>query len=166
MDAAWHDKFILHGAGYEGRYQGGLDRKDHGAYSDDYLSTEVLSGRPAMVPQALNRDVVRVYWLLNDAMRALALDRIASVEFAGNDIHRQHVKWESGADVWVNRGAGAWTVEGLTLPRYGFYLRAGKVEAAIELSDGRRVEWSRSPGRRYENDRLTAADGKVLELPR
>jgi hypothetical protein len=57
-------------------------------------------------------------------------------------------------------------VEGLTLPRYGFYLRAGKVEAAIELSDGRRVEWSRSPGRRYENDRLTAADGKVLELPR
>ena len=166
MDAAWHDKFILHGAGYEGRYQGGLDRKDHGAYSDDYLSTEVLSGRPAMVPQALNRDVVRVYWLLNDAMRALALDRIASVEFAGNDIHRQHVKWESGADVWVNRGAGAWTVEGLTLPRYGFYLRAGKVEAAIELSGGRRVEWSRSPGRRYENDRLTAADGKVLELPR
>jgi hypothetical protein len=165
IDAAWHDKFILHGAGYEGRYQGGLDRKDHGAYSDDYLTTEVLSGRPPMVPQAFNRDVVRVHWLLNDGMRALALDRVASVEFAGEDIHRQHVKWESGADVWVNRGAAAWTVEGHTLPRYGFYLRAGKVEAAIELSGGRRAEWSRSPGRRYENDRLTV-EGKVLELPR
>jgi hypothetical protein len=166
IDVAWHDKFILHGAGYEGRYLGGLDRTDHGAYSDDYLSTEVLSGRPAMVPQAFNRDVVRVYWLLNDWARALALDRMAGVEFAGGDIHRQHVKWESGADAWVNRGAEAWTVEGHTLPRYGFYVRAGKVEAAIELSGGRRVEWSRSPGRRYENDRLTAADGKVMELPR
>jgi hypothetical protein len=166
IDVAWHDKFILHGAGYEGRYLGGLDRAGHGAYSDDYLSTEVLSGRPAMVPQAFNRDVVRVYWLLNDAMRALALDRMAGVEFAGGDIHRQHVKWESGADAWVNRGAEAWTVEGHALPRYGFYVRAGKVEAAVELSGGRRVEWSRSPGRRYENDRLTAADGKVLELPR
>jgi hypothetical protein len=165
IDVAWHDKFILHGAGYEGRYQGGLDRKEHGAYSDDYLATEVLSGRPAMVPQALNRDVVRVHWLLNDAMRALALDRIANVEFSGGDIHRQHVKWESGADVWVNRGADTWTVEGHTLPRYGFYLRAGKVEAAIETSGGQRVEWSRSPGRSYQNDRLTA-DGKVLDLPK
>jgi hypothetical protein len=99
-------------------------------------------------------------------MRALALDRIANVEFAGNDIHRQHVKWQGGADVWVNRGAQTWTVEGHTLPRYGFYLRAGKVEAAIELSGGQRVEWSRSPERRYENDRLTPNDGKVRALPR
>src|SRR6185369_14032169 len=158
-------KFILHGAGYEGRYQGGLDQREHGAYSDDYLSTEVLSGRPAMVPQAFNRDVVRVHWLLNDAMRALALDRIADVEFAGDDIHRQHVKWEGGADVWVNRGAQAWTVEGHTLPRYGFYVRAGKVEAAIELREGQRVEWSRSPERRYANNRLTAKDGRVQDLP-
>ena len=96
IDVAWHDKFILHGAGYEGRYQGGLDAAEHGAYSDDYITTEVLSGRPAMVPQPFNRDVVRVYWLLNDAMRALALDRIEAVEFAGNNIHRQHVRWERG----------------------------------------------------------------------
>ena len=86
IDVAWHDKFILHGAGYEGRYQGGLDTKAHGAYSDDYLSTEVLSGRPAMVPAPFNRDVVRVHWLLNEAMKALAMDRIDAVEFAG----RQH----------------------------------------------------------------------------
>ena len=78
IDVAWHDKFILHGAGYEGRYQGGLDQREHGAYSDDYITTEVLSGRPAMTPQAFNRDVVRVHWLLNDAMKALALDRIDS----------------------------------------------------------------------------------------
>jgi hypothetical protein len=165
IDVAWHDKFILHGAGYEGRYQGGLEQREHGAYSDDYISTEVLSGRPAMVPQAFNRNVVRVHWLLNDAMRVLALDRIDAVEFAGNDIHRQHVKWERGGEVWVNRGAEAWTVEGHTLPRYGFYLRAGGTEAAIELRGGERVEWSRSPERRYEAGRLTLASGAVMELP-
>ncbi len=165
IDVAWHDKFILHGAGYEGRYLGGLPQKEHGAYSDDYITTEVLSGRPAMVPQAFNRDVVRVHWLTADAMKALALDRIDTVEFAGNDIHRQHVHWEKGADVWVNRGAEPWTVEGHTLPRYGFYLRAGAVEAAIESHGGTRVEWSRSPERRYENGRLTLSSGKMLELP-
>jgi len=165
IDVAWHDKFILHGAGYEGRYQGGLDQRGHGAYSDDYISTEVLSGRPPMVPQAFNRNVVRVHWLLNDAMKALALDRIDAVEFAGNDIHRQHVKWGRGADVWVNRGAEAWTVEGHTLPQYGFYLRAGTTEAAIELRGGERVEWSRSPERRYDGARLTTAAGQTVELP-
>ncbi|MBZ5619399.1 MAG: hypothetical protein LAQ69_11855 [Acidobacteriia bacterium] len=165
IDVAWHDKFILHGAGYEGRYQGGLDQGEHGAYSDDYITTEVLSGRPAMVPQAFNRDVVRVHWLLNDAMKALALDRIGAVEFVGNNIHRQHVKWERGGEVWVNRGADVWTVEGHTLPRYGFYLRAGETEAAIELRGGERVEWSRSPERRYEGGRLTMASGKGMELP-
>jgi hypothetical protein len=165
IDAAWHDKFILHGAGYEGRYQGGLEQREHGAYSDDYITTEVLSGRPAMTPHAFNRDVVRVYWLLNEAMKALALDRIESVEFAGNDIHRQHVKWERGGEVWVNRGAEAWTAEGHTLPRYGFYLRTAETEAAIELRGGERVEWSRSRGQRYEEGRLTMASGKVMQLP-
>lgn len=166
IDVAWHDKFILHGAGYEGRYQGGLDAKEHGAYSDDYISTEVLSGRPAMVPHAFNRNVVRKYWLLNEAMRALALDRIESVEFVGNDIHRQHVRWERGADVWVNRGETPWTIAGRTLPKYGFYLRAGEVEAAIELRANQRIEWSRSPRGKYDDGRMTLANGTVVELPK
>jgi hypothetical protein len=165
IDVAWHDKFILHGAGYEGRYEGGLDANEHGAYSDDYITTEVLSGRPAMVPQAFGRDVVRIHWLLNDAMKVLALDRIDTVEFADNDIHRQHVRWERGADVWVNRGETPWTVAGHTLPKYGFYLRAGSVETAIELKGSQRVEWARSPEKRYENGRLTLASGKVMQLP-
>jgi hypothetical protein len=165
IDVAWHDKFILHGAGYEGRYVAGLKTAEHGAYSDDYISTEVLSGRPAMVPQPFNRNVVRVYWLIGEAMRALALDRIDAVEFSGGDIHRQHVRWERGARVWVNRGAAPWTVEGHTLPPYGFYLRVGALEAAVETRGGQRVEWSRSPAFRYEDGRRTSASGAVMELP-
>jgi hypothetical protein len=166
IDVAWHDKFILHGAGYEGRYQGGLDARSHGEYSDDYLSTEVLSGRPAMVPAPFNRDVVRVYWLLDEVMRALAMDRIESVEFIGDNIHRQHVKWEKGGEAWVNRGAEAWTVAGHTLGQYGFYVKAGDVEAAVEMKGGERVEWSQSPRWRFENGQRRSAAGQVMELPR
>ena len=37
--------------------------------------------------------------------------------------------------------------------------------AAVELRGAERVEWSRSPERRYEGGRLTLASGKVMELP-
>ncbi len=70
FDAAHHDRFILHGAGYSSRYQAGLDARMHGIYSDDYLATEVLTGHPTMVSQPFSRDVVRKYWLTQDLMRA------------------------------------------------------------------------------------------------
>jgi hypothetical protein len=62
-------------------------------------------------------------------------------------------------------GDSPWVVEGHTLPKYGFYLRAGAVEAAIELRGGQRVEWFRSPAGRYENGRMTFASGQEMELP-
>ncbi len=144
IDAAYHDRFVLHGAGYPDRYAGGLDQKTHGIYSDDYMATEVLTGRPGMVAAPFGRDVVRKYWLLNGAMQALALQRIEGVEFAGANLHRQHVTWQGGAEVWVNRGAEAWKAGDHVLPQYGFYLRAGGVENAIEQREGKIVEWARS----------------------
>ena len=65
LDAAYHDRFILHGAGYPDRYAGELDPATHGIYSDDYIATEVLTGHPAMVANPFNRNVVRKYWLLH-----------------------------------------------------------------------------------------------------
>ena len=59
----------------------------------------------------------------------------------------------------------SWTVEGHKLPQYGFYVRAADTEAAIEMKNGQRVEWARSPRAKYENGRLTLASGKVMELP-
>jgi len=157
FDAAHHDRFVQHGAGYEGRYVGGLDARMHGIYSDDYICTEVLTGHPAMVPAPFGRDVVRKYWLTHDLMRALALRRIESVEFADGDIHRQHVRWDNGGEVWVNRGASTWTVAGHTLPQYGFYARVpvagGAVEAAIERRRDATVEWSRAGSALYVHAR-------------
>jgi hypothetical protein len=126
----------------------------------------MLSGHPAMVQVPFSRDVVRKYWLLHDIMRALALRRIEAVEFASGDIHRQHVTWDNGAEVWVNRGTSDWRVGERTLPPYGFYARApltqGTVETAIERQGASTVEWSRSPNSYYYN----ARDGGAYRLSR
>ena len=159
-DAAYHDIFVLHGAGYPGRYAGGLEEGAHGIYSDDYIATEVLTGHPAMVAHAFSRSVVRKYWLLDDVMRGLALRRIDAVRFADGDIHRQEVRWDNGAEVYVNRGASDWSVNGRLLPQYGFHALlpagGGTVEAAIESRNGRRLEWARSARMLYFNARATA----------
>ncbi|MCX7428135.1 MAG: hypothetical protein NTW96_21205, partial [Planctomycetia bacterium] len=128
FDAAHHDRFVCHGAGYPSRYEGGLDPRTHGIDSDDYIATEVLTGHPGMVSRTFDRDVVRKYWLLRDLMRALALRTIDGVEFVGDDVdggnlHRQHVRWSGGGEVWVNRGKTDWTVAGATLPEFGFLAR-------------------------------------------
>lgn len=168
FDAAHHDRFALHGAGYPDRYAGGLDEAAHGIYSNDYIATEVLTGHPAMVADPFGRDVVRKYWLLHDLMRALALRRMEGVEFADRNIHRQHVRWQGG-DAWVNRGESDWTVEGHTLPQYGFYARvasgSGVVEAAIERRDGRVVEWATSPTAVYRDGFRLTPGGVVRPLP-
>ncbi len=49
--------------------------------------------------------------------------------WAGGEIHRQHVKWERGGEVWVNRGAEPWTVASRTLPQHGFYIPSGAASA-------------------------------------
>ena len=120
FDFAHHDRFILHGAGYSGRYQAGLDARLHGIYSDDYIATEVLTGHPAMVSSPFGRDVVRKYWLTHDIMRALALRHIKQVTFVDDDLHHQYVQWSDGGHVWVNRGQSDWEVKGYVLPPYGF----------------------------------------------
>ncbi|MBN1442247.1 MAG: hypothetical protein JXA90_06035, partial [Planctomycetes bacterium] len=161
LDAVHHHRFVLHGAGYEGRYAAGLDRKLHGIFSDDYMATEVLTGHPAMVPSPFGRDVVRKYWLLHGAMKALALRKIESVTFADGDIHRQEVVWEGGARVLVNRGEDDWKTRKHVLPPYGFFVEVPRapgasgadIEAAVEKLRGRTVEWSLSPDGFYANVR-------------
>ena len=165
LDAAYHDRFVLHGAGYEARYCSGLDPRLHGMYSDDYMTAEVLTGHPAMVDTVFSRNGVRKYWLLHDLMRALALRQIESVEFVENDIHRQRVRWENG-DIWVNRGREDWRIQGAVLPQYGFLARvesqAGPVEAAIERRDGVIVERASSPESLFVNARPARAEPEQI----
>ncbi|MHC4398760.1 MAG: DUF5696 domain-containing protein [Planctomycetota bacterium] len=160
FDAAHHDRFILHGAGYSSRYQAGLDARSHGMYSDDYIATEVLTGHPAMVSRPFSRDVVRKYWLQSGLARALALKTVQSVDFDDDDLHRQHVGWSGGGQVWVNRGERDWHVAGHALPQYGFLARvpteSGLVEASVARRDGVIAETAQSPQSLYVNGRRVA----------
>jgi len=162
FDMAHHDRFILHGAGYETRYASGLNREMHGTYSDDYMTTEAMTGHPPMVSEPFSRNAVRKYWLLHPLGRALALREIESVEFAGGDLHRQHIRWSGGGEVWVNRGEPDWAAGNHILPQYGFYARIpagqGVVEAAIERRGGVIVDWAKSPVAWYANARPVITD--------
>jgi hypothetical protein len=166
FDIAYHDVFPLHGAGYTDRYASGQDPRAHGVYSDDYITTEVMTGHPGMVSDAFGREPVRKYWLLHDLARGLALRRMDTFAFAGGNLHRHQLRWENGGQVWVNRGKENWTASNHELPQYGFYARVpareGLLEAAIERRDGLIVEWSRSPAMWYVNARPVVFDQKAV----
>ncbi len=167
FDAVNHTRFSLHGAGYSDRYQGGRSREEHGIESDDYLSAELLTGHALMIDRpALERGAVRKYWLAQDFIESVAHDEIRDVAFAGGDLHRQVVTWNSGARVCVNRGASDWTVEGHTLPQYGYWARHGELESAIERFGDAIAERSRAPGRAYFNSRVFAPAAPLALTPR
>jgi hypothetical protein len=154
FDAVLHDKFSLHGVGYSNRYQGGRDRSGHGIESDDYVSAEILEGHAMMIDRgAFGRGAVRKYWLAQDFIRSIALDEIESVEFFDGDIHRQIISWKSGARVYVNRSDKDWSIEGKTLPQYGYFARNGPIESGIERINGVIVEQSRGSSGSYFNAR-------------
>jgi hypothetical protein len=157
FDNAYHDVFVLEGAGYPGRYNSGQDNRSHGMYSDDYITTEVMTGHPAMVWDAFTRDTVRKYWLLHDLMRGLALRKMQGFAFDGMNLQRQRILWENGGRVWINRGGDDWQASEHVLPQYGFYAQVpatgGFLEAAIERRDGLIVEFSKSPDMWYINAR-------------
>jgi len=158
-DAVLHDKFSLHGAGYSNRYQGDRSRAEHGIESDDYLSTEILTGHSLMIDREVfaeglgGRGAVRKYWLAQDFVRRIATDRMAGIEFPDNNIHRQIITWDSGAKVYVNRGESDWPVAGKILPEYGYYAINGEIRTSIEKIQGLIVEQSSGPGRFYVNGR-------------
>jgi len=155
FDAVLHDKFSLHGVGYPSRYklkQAPSDQRI--TESDDYISAEILEGHALMIDRgAFGRGAVRKYWLAQDFIRSIALDNIENVEFVEGDIHRQLIKWKSGAHVYVNRGDKDWKVAGKRLPQYGYFAKNGDIESSIERINGVIVEQSRGPSRCYVNAR-------------
>ncbi len=153
-DAVLHDRFILHGVGYSGRYEGGRPRDAHGIESDDYLSAEILTGHALMTdrPAGLT-GAVRKYWLAQGFARGVAMDTLRDVAFEDGDVHRLHVRWSHGAEAWVNRGSNDWTVAGRTLPEFGYLAVCGSSTSAVERIDGAIVERAEAPGAWYFNAR-------------
>jgi hypothetical protein len=166
FDAVNHTRMSLHGVGYSGRYQGGRSRALHGIESDDYISTEMLTGHALMIDRSgLLHGAVRKYWLAQDLIRSLAQDEIDHVAFADDDIHRIVVHWKSGAEVHVNRGSSDWQVAGRILPQYGYLAQNGDIISSIERIGGAVVEQSRSRNEFYVNARGDLPDAPVRIRP-
>ncbi len=130
FDVVNHKRFILHGVGYSDRYQGGESRALRGIESDDYISSEALTGHAVMVDLPTSvRGTIRKYWLMQNLAESLALDEIVGFEFVDGNIHRQKIVWKSGVTVYVNRDQDPWTLDmkvpktdiDVCLPQYGFW---------------------------------------------
>jgi hypothetical protein len=124
-----------------------------GPAPDDRLTAELAGGRV---------DASVSHWLLDDLARALAGVRTDSVTVEPGTQDRRRIRWQGGAEAWVNRGASDWTVGGHVLPPFGFYARAGSVEAAVERKRGIVTEWARSPEASYVNVRAADNPGGKL----
>ncbi len=151
FDAVNHARFILHGVGYSDRYQGGISRALRGIESDDYISSEVLTGHALMADLSMSiRGTVRKYWLLQNFARSLALDELKNVKFV-DSIHRQIIEWKSGVTVFVNRGVDDWELtnisipgvsENIVLPQFGFWIveNSGSAYGGVIRQNGQLVE--------------------------
>lgn len=144
-DMVTHGNFVLFAGGLGNRYQGTGSRELHGYGSDDYLSMTALGGRNPMCDGPFNRSAVMTYWLLHDVCDDLARREMTDHRFADDDIHRQVVGFEAGAEVFVNRGETEWVVKGHQLPTYGFYAESGQHRAAVERIEGTVAAWAEGP---------------------
>jgi hypothetical protein len=165
-----HDKFALLGVGYSTRYQGGKSRAKHGINSDDYISMEFLSGHnPFVDAGSWGYNAVRKYWLEHDFARSIAARSIVKHEFLDNSISKQRVTWDNGAIVTVNRSANDWTVEGRTLPQYGYIARFPDGEAALlKDENGNLKEYATYKNTAFYNARnagMASAKNTVLAEP-
>ncbi|MDO4587221.1 MAG: hypothetical protein Q4C95_07980 [Planctomycetia bacterium] len=175
FDMVNHDRFILHGVGYSDRYQGGMSRSLRGIESDDYISSEILTGHALMGDLPMNvRGMVRKYWLAQTVARAVAMDQIEDFEFVDNNIHRQRIHWKNGTTIFVNRGQEQWEVQDSNgkkhlLPKFGFlaYNDSKELEnrfiAAIEMIDGQIAEFCRTNDSYFVNARQKVA-GQVVPI--
>ena len=167
FDAVNHDRFILHGVGYSGRYEGGRSRAEHGINSDDYISDEILTGHALMVDTGCwGRQAVRKYYLAQDIARSLALRHITGVEMVDGDMHRQAVRWDNGTRVYVNRGEADWTVDGRVLPQYGYLVEGEGLTSAIERRDGAICESTVGTSGHYCDARTFQPDLPIALTPR
>ncbi|MBR5025697.1 MAG: hypothetical protein IKX48_11555 [Victivallales bacterium] len=156
FDAVNHDKFALLGAGYSNRYQGNRPRLTHGIGSDDYLASELLAAHNLMGDSnPFNYDNVRKYWLAQDFIRSTAARNMTAHEFVGGDIHHQHVQWDNGADVWINRSEKPWAISGRILPAYGFHVNYPQGELTLETVNGVVREYARCDSHEFFNARNT-----------
>jgi hypothetical protein len=180
FDAVHHTKFSQHGVGYSSRYEAQRGYLLHNVESDDYITSEMLTGHALMVELAsARRSAVRKYWLAQDLIKHLADKEIVSVEFVDGNIQRQKITWSDKTTVFVNlEEKSDWTldltVQGPTfvLPHYGYLAIFPNGYSAIHKQNGRiiessRIESSRSQGTisGYFNARQKGIEGLLPVTP-
>lgn len=139
---------------------------------DTYRAMTIAFGRTGFIGHQLMahpHGVVREYWLMQAFARAYTNRQVETIRYAVDPAgkawadaataarydlaQRLQVAYEGGQTVAVNAGAAPWTVEGITLPRYGAATWGPRVTAWTALVDGQIADYAEVDGTVYADAR-------------
>ncbi len=174
LDWLAHDRVVLQGVGYPARY--GVPKQAEFTarlyerpFLDNYNSTNVLFGHAPLyfvVTSGFAADPLKMagtYWLGVPLHEVIGLQRVEEVSFGDGDIHRQHVRYANGTQVWVNRSDKPWPVEGVTLGQYGYLVKGSGIEQQLTLEAGQPFEMLRASDLLYVDFRGVRRDAEGIQ---
>ncbi len=162
-----HPQMVNHGMGYYERWfrRGYGHRWGHDSGSveqiDKYRAQEVAYGHAGFIGNAQTNNVQwvakehhmmhpiqRLYGAANPVEIAYALDDDfypASIALVMARTDRQRIRYDNGLRVWVNWAADDWTVEGHTLPQWGFLALGPETRVATYRNNGHFADYAECP---------------------
>ncbi|HOX37229.1 MAG TPA: DUF5696 domain-containing protein [Candidatus Brocadiia bacterium] len=175
-----HPQMVNHGVGYLERWlnsgysSGWHDRTPTPEQLDKYRATELAYGHAGFVAnQFLKRApyVIREYYLVTPIQKRCAAAQATSIlyDVAGKlatadealpagQTDRVKIAYDSGMTVLVNRTEDEWSIEGETLPAFGWMAKGAGLDAAtkyLPTADGSRVigDYAEADGTIYADAR-------------
>jgi hypothetical protein len=162
-----HPRMVNHGMGYYERwFRSGYNHQlgfETGTMEqiDKYRAMELAYGHAGFVGTPHDHNwhwVVREHHLMHPVQRLYGTARpveilyeaagqlvTASAALPAGDTARQRIRYESGLTLWVNWKAEPWSVEGRTLPQWGFLAKGPDTEVSTALREGRIADFAECP---------------------
>ncbi|MBI5833687.1 MAG: hypothetical protein HZB16_15410 [Armatimonadetes bacterium] len=170
-----HPQMVNHGMGYYERwFRQGYDANfgqnvGTPVDMDRYRAQEVAYGHAGFIGNALTGNVnhvVKEHHLMHAVQALSGTAKVTAIEYgvgdrfvdasialAVTDTRRQRIRYHSGLTVWVNWAEQPWTVDGHTLPQWGWRAAGPGTEVATELRDGKVADTALTPEYTYVDAR-------------
>lgn len=162
-----HPQMVNHGMGYYERwFERGYGHRfgvDTGTVEqvDKYRAQELAYGHAGFIG---SQQINNLQWVAKEHHLMHAVQRLtgtakpvqisyevngtyvsASVALAVEERWRQRIQYDSGLTLWVNWSKEPWTVEGRTLPQWGFLALGPDTEVCMVLQDGKYADYALCP---------------------
>ena len=180
-----HPQMVDHGMGYYERwYRSGYKLRwglDAGSMeqTDKYRAQELAYGHAGFIGHVFVDNpwyVAREHHIMHPVQRLYGTAKpveiryevagqmvTASAALIGGDTSRQRIRYDSGLTLWVNCSSEPWTVEGRTLPQWGFLAIGPGTQVSTALHDGHVADYAECPEYVFADARTYCRASKPIE---